>query len=217
MPAPQNLRGQRFGRLTAIQADHYVLSSGRRVVAWHCVCSCGNKTLIHAVHLVAGRSKSCGCLNAELGKQRMTTHGKTNTTEHRIWKAMIRRCYNPKVFAFKYYGGRGIFVCDRWRTGDDNYGGFECFLSDMGPRPEGMTLDRHPNNNGNYEPSNCRWATRHQQANNKRSSLTATLDGETKTVAEWADFFGISRYTIYHRIHRSGLSPEVVLRTISLR
>jgi hypothetical protein len=156
-----DLAGQRFGRLTAIEAERIELSSGRKVMGWRCACDCGAKTLVHAVHLKAGRVGSCGCLNKELTARRNRTHGRTGTREHRIWKAMIRRCYNKNVREYRFYGARGIAVCDRWRSS------FENFYADVGRCPEGKSLDRI-NNDGNYEAGNCRWATPQQQARNRR-------------------------------------------------
>lgn len=107
-------------------------------------------------------------------------HGMSSTSVYKAWAEMRRRCENPKSHAWPDYGGRGISVCERWRS-------FENFLSDMGPRPTGTTLDRYPNNDGNYEPGNCRWATDSQQARNKRTNALYTAFGETKTCVEWAE------------------------------
>jgi len=103
---------------------------------------------------------------------------------------MLARCTNPNRAAWKHYGGRGITVCDRWRHGEDGRSGFECFLSDMGPRPQGKTLDRHPNKAGNYEPGNCRWATWIQQQNNRTDNVLITAVGRTQTRAEWCREIG---------------------------
>ena len=148
-----DLTGQTFGKLTIISRA----TSGAGGARWHCICSCGKTSTPSSLNLKAGRSRSCGC---ESHKRK--THGKTRTAEHRVWSDMKNRCTNPKNRAWKHYGGRGIRVCKRWLNS------FENFLSDMGERPDGLTLDRYPDNDGNYEPSNCRWATWKQQRKNRR-------------------------------------------------
>ena len=122
------------------------------------------------------------------------------TKTYRTWESMKRRCHSPKSDKFQWYGARGIEVCASWRES------FTSFLADMGECPEGMTLDRI-NNDGNYEPSNCRWATRLSQANNMRSNLAIVVHGETMTVSEASRRFGIRAFTIYRRLDR-GWSHE---------
>lgn len=132
------------------------------------------------------------------------------TTTYRSWRQMLSRCYYAKNDpSFQDYGGRGITVCDRWRD-------FRNFLTDMGDRPEGFTLDRFPNVNGNYEPGNCRWATMKQQAVNRRSNRLITFNGETKALQTWAEERGLHHRTLWNRLARGwGLDDALNTPTIT--
>ena len=133
-------------------------------VRWKCICECGNVKWVQSSHLINGNSKSCGCWNREIAVINNTTHGLSKIPEYGIYKNMIRRCYVPTAAFYADYGGRGIQVCDRWR-GEN---GLQNFLSDMGRRPSiKYSLDR-TNNNGNYEPLNCKWITKKAQYFNRR-------------------------------------------------
>lgn len=138
--------------------------------------------------------------------RRVSRHGLAHKIpEYSVWQSMIRRCTHPNSISFRYYGGRGINVCDRWRHS------FENFLTDMGCRPEGMSLDRI-DGNGNYEPSNCRWATQLQQDENRRSTRRITVKGETRTLTQWSNLTGTPRSTIQARLRR-GMSSEAAVLT----
>lgn len=158
-----DLSGARFGALVATRSLGYAPGGTR----WECQCDCGAVVVAYSQNLRRGRSTSCGCAKSAKIASALTRHGHARrgrvTSEHRIWRAMLDRCSNPNNNSFKYYGGRGITVCDRWTD-------FENFLADMGNRPSrGHSIDRI-DVNGNYEPSNCRWATASEQRRNRRDT-----------------------------------------------
>lgn len=191
--------GTVFNRLTVISEA----PKQRGSKYWVCRCICGKEKTVRERHLTHGHTMSCGCLFSERLADRNRTHGKSTTTIYRLWANLPQRCGNPNNPAFKYYGGRGITVCDRWVNS------FENFVADMGEPPPGATLDRVDNNKG-YSPDNCRWASREDQANNMRSNRLITLRGVTMTTIQWARRLGLNPGNVYSRLHR-GWTPERAL------
>ena len=168
-----DLTRQTFGRLTVISRVTNVAGATR----WHCICSCGKTSTPLSGDLNSGQSRSCG----DKSHNKRKTHGKSRTAEYYVWSSMKARCNNSKHHAWKNYGGRGIRVCEHW------FHSFENFLADMGERPDGLMLDRYPDNDGNYEPGNCRWGTREEQNLNRRlhKNNISGLSGVTRRSDKW--------------------------------
>jgi hypothetical protein len=187
---PQN----RYGRLTVI---------GNAKGGWLCRCDCGAEKVVRTQALKSGSTQSCGCYQAAV-RTRARSHGMTHDPIYRLWVSMMDRCYRSNVPNFRFYGARGITVCERWHT-------FQNFHADMGDRPEGTSLDRIDNSRG-YEPENCRWSALTAQSRNTRRNRHLTLNGRTATVAEWSEITGLSPQTIASRLRR-GKSVEEALQT----
>lgn len=184
MGAFDNLLGKKFNRLTVVGNTNERYSNGG--YKWICKCDCGNDSIVRGDSLKSGHIKSCGCLNSELTSKRAFKHGQNNkqlgrTKEYDAWRAMINRCNLKSTKKYHRYGARGISVCDRWLNS------FENFFEDMGKKPTLQhSLDRYPDINGNYEPSNCRWATNEQQSRNKSTNVWIEYNGERLIITDWA-------------------------------
>lgn len=189
--------GHRYSRLLVIERAPN-RGGGDTNARWLCRCDCGRAVVAYGQDLARGKVKSCGCMNAE----RIMRHGMARTVSYRAWQQMLQRCENPNNVRFGRYGGRGIKVCERWRD-------YPAFLADMGDRPKGYTIERI-NNDGDYEPGNCRWATIQEQADNTSRTVRLTYNGKTMNVTQWAAETGIPRPTIYTRL-RNGWSAEQIL------
>jgi len=195
MGSYKHILGQKFNHLLVKELSHKVGSSEY----YMCICVCGKERIVKKDRIIIGAVKSCGCIrkpSSNIG------HGcakaGNETPEYRTWKGIRKRCHNPKSVGYKNYGGRGIKVCDRWSK-------FENFLADMGQKPTPKHTIERRDNNGNYEPNNCRWATVKEQNNNRRSNTKVTYNGQTKTISQWADELGFSWKTLYMRYKRHGL------------
>lgn len=209
-PKVQDLTGKRFNRLTVIR--YFGSKDGN--ATWLCLCDCGTIKSI-AGSALRGKTKSCGCLWREnLTKPKHKKHGHMTggiaTLTYSSWASMFSRCSdNPKRDKYKYYAARGITICERWTD-------FNNFMTDMGERPSRNHTIERIDNNGNYEPSNCKWATKGEQARNTSRNITLSFDGKSMVVSEWARFLGIEQSTIFNRYHR-GFPIEKVLSTINLQ
>lgn len=205
-----DLTGKTFGRLFV---KALIGPNKHGSMVWECQCSCGNIKTVDGQNLRGRTIVSCGCWKAENARKHLhgglgpITHGKSNTREYKIWQMMIYRCCTLTAWEYPHYGGRGIQVCKRWRKS------FIYFSEDMGTAPSSKhTLDRI-DNDGDYEPSNCRWATRRQQANNRDGNIAIEFAGQTRTIAEWARKLGFTRSGLLYDRLNAGWSVQRTLTT----
>jgi len=184
----KDLNGQTFTRLTVVGP---INKTKQCKIQWLCICECGSETIVSSDRLVGEISRSCGCLKLQI----QTTHMMTGTPEYRSWDSMLQRTGNPNSKAFKNYGARKISCCKRWKK-------FEQFFSDMGPKPSMKHSIDRIDNNGDYCPENCRWATPKEQQRNKNNNRKLTFMGKTKCAVEWSEITGIRHSTIFSRLLR---------------
>jgi hypothetical protein len=199
--------GDVFTRLTLVRKVHIY---GNSNISWVVKCICGKVRTVQQSNLREGRTKSCGCLHSETSREtglRNRRHGQTRTPTWRTWQSILTRCLNPNSKDYKRYGARGIRICRRWLK-------FENFLADMGERPPGRSIDRFPNQKGNYKPGNCRWATTKQQGNNRYTNVLITFKGKTLNIAEWAPIVGIKYQTLHKRISRGDSPIKALTRPV---
>ncbi len=205
----EDISGKRFGRLIALKLSEK--RSGRKTF-WECVCDCGNTKLVRTDSLKCGAAQSCGCLKKEQDKinlpngQGRIKHGLSKERLYHIWIGMISRCENDLDSRYQSYGGRGIKVCDEWKDVET----FNSWANSNGYQDK-LTIDRI-DVNGNYEPSNCRWATLKEQANNKRNSIFVEFKGNIQTLKEWSEEFNIPYGTLKTRIS-FGIEPPNLFET----
>lgn len=212
MSAFIDLTGQKYGRLTAIEVD---TTKHKAITYWICECECGKRKSVSTGNLRSGAVLSCGCLQKEKAIQAKTKHGNLHHEGkeprlYRIWKCIRNRCYgaNSQRDCYKNYAGRGISMCEEW----DDFTAFEKWALENG-YADNLSIDRI-DVNGDYEPSNCRWADTKTQANNTRRNVRITYNGETHTFAEWGRIVGIKSSIIRSRIVERGWSVEEALTII---
>lgn len=184
-----------------------------------CECKCGKIKLVFPYQLKGGKVKSCGCIKTSStpknnkhsqSKPKNNMDGRTKNPLYGTWYQMIKRCENPNTIHYDRYGGRGIKVCEEWH----DFWKFVEWSDSVGGRPDGFTIDRI-DNDGDYEPSNCRWADNHTQAKNKNTCINVTHNGETKTLSEWAKELGLSDQAMYNRYHRGWNENDIFLQNQS--
>lgn len=198
----KDITGQKFNRLTAVKLVG--IDKGHHAL-WECECDCGNRRTVSISDLKNGYVKSCGCQKKEKISELKTTHGEGKTKLYRVWSMMKDRCINPNDTSYERYGGRGIKVCDEWMN---SYVAFRDWAYQNGYN-ECLSIERI-DNNGNYEPSNCKWATVIEQSRNRRSNIIIEINGQKKIVVEWAEIYNISPQTIYKRLKRGWNEIEAV-------
>lgn len=190
-----DLTGKKFNLLTAEGIAK--IENGK--VFWNCICDCGNKTIVYAGNLRTGAVKSCGCLRQKAYNK---THGDSKTPLYRHWHSMVYRCTNPKSHAYKWYGGRGIKVCDEWLS-------YEAFKEwALKTRPNDTYTVERIDVNGNYSPDNCKWIPMSEQANNRTSCLIFEKDGISKNLTEWCNDLGIDYKLVHNRLFKLGWKFE---------
>lgn len=195
------LENKRFGHWVVLERDKQ-----RRKTSWICICDCGKKGVVSGYALKNEKSTGCGCVQYKNTAKRQTKHGHGSrklgiSLTFRSWVSMKTRCYNKKSQKYPIYGGRGITICDRWLESYQN------FLDDMGERPSvSHSIDRYPNNDGNYEPGNCRWATKGEQVRNRSNSHWIEYAGMRMVLTDWARFFGLKSPGILYVHLNNGVS-----------
>lgn len=188
-----NLKGQRFGRLLVVGP----IEVRRSYVYWHAKCECGKDVEIRSSHLLDGSTQSCGCWRKERGASQSTVHGLYRSRIYKIWAGIKSRCNNPNDLGYRNYGGRGVTICQKW---NDSFVAFNADVAMLaGYNDPSLSLDRI-NNDGNYEPSNVRWATNAQQRRNSRQNHMLTHKGKTQCLVDWAIECGLTHTLLSQRL-----------------
>lgn len=201
----KDITGQKFGKLTVLKRASNSLTDETRFL---CLCDCGNTVIVHKQHLLSGHTKSCGCL------KHVKKHGLSDKRLYHIWKGMLKRCYNVKLKEYKHYGGRGISVCEEWLDSIDGMKNFYDWAMangyDENAKQWDCTIDRI-DNNGNYEPNNCRWASIKEQANNKRNNVSVNYKGVIyPSLSSFADAFSIDYNSFQKKYYYSDKSEQAI-------
>ena len=191
-----DLAGMRFGRLI-VRTKCGTTTAGASL--WECICDCGNTKVVRNDHLKQGAIKSCGCI--------VRKHGLCKTKLYSVWQGMLKRCHRPGSHNYGMYGARGISVCDEWCN---DFMVFHKWAIANGYK-DGLAIDRI-DNDGNYSPDNCRWATSKVNGNNRRTNKIVEYNGESKTVSQWASFFGVDYDIFYARMRNEGFSIDKYLK-----
>lgn len=194
----KDLTGKKFGMLTVIGLQ----DTNSRKTYWVCQCDCGNIKVVRSDSLQSGAIRSCGCMKKAQEKINLTkhhSHKMSGTRIYHIWRGMKDRCYNVHSPSYYRWGGRGITICDEWK---DNFSAFYSWAMENG-YSENLTIDRI-DNNGNYEPSNCRWATMEEQSRNRQSNVVIQIGNSKRTLKEWCEIFELEYGTILERYHNNG-------------
>lgn len=203
MGSPINIIGERYGRLIVLS----LYKKTDKHTWFKCICDCGNTSIVIQNNIRKGTTQSCGCLQSERASIANWKHGENGSSEYNTWSSIKDRCYNKNNDRYADWGGRGIRVCERWLDEND---GFKNFLFDMGRKPSpSHSIDRFPNNEGDYEPTNCRWATVPQQNRNKRSNIWIEYDGKKMILADWATYFGVTYSTLKEHLSKKDISDVV--------
>jgi hypothetical protein len=211
----ENLIGKQFGRLTVVDLSEKM--SGRKSY-WVCKCECGNEKLVRSDSLKSGNVQSCGCLKVEQNKVNLnqTKHGDTTRGNHKrlwqIWQGIKQRTSNPNKKTYARYGGRGIVMCEEWK---DDYIAFRDWALNNGYSDD-LTIDRI-DVDGNYEPSNCRWATNKEQCNNRRTNVLIEWNGKTQNIEKWSEETGIPYRVLHDRYKRYGKRPPELFKPLKTK
>lgn len=206
----RDLTDMEFGMLKVIkQAETRISPSGRKRIFWVCQCSCESKTIVEveAGNLTCGRQTSCGCVRNRKSSERLKTHGLANTRIHNTYTSMKQRCYNAKAQEYEQYGGRGIKICDEW-LGENGFHNFFDWSMKNGYRDD-LSID-HIDNDGNYEPGNCRWADRFTQLNNRQNTLYYDIGNGKEPLAVLCKRYNLDRTMVWKRLKRGWTIKEAL-------